>query len=1001
MPLDQSPYVLELQHPVYLAALALLPLVVLISYRTLAGLGPGRGMVARGVRCVVVAVLALALAGPQWVRTTDDQTVVFALDQSDSIPAPQRQLAQRFVAEAAASLRPGQDRVASLRFARAAVVDQLPRERLVVRPEAGVDQGHQTDLAAALRLGLALMPADTAKRLVLLSDGHATRGLAAEEAAQYAALGIPIDVVPLRYTHEAEVFVDQVVAPATAQRDQMIRLQVVIQSTRATAARLQLERNGQRVALDSLSQDGARRIALQPGPNRVAIPIGLSATGVHRFRVTVATDDPEADSQAANNTGRAVTVVGAPTRVLVASDSGSPDPATDRQAAAILVEALRSEGIDCELVTVDQLPDSALALNDTAAVVLSNVSAVALGSARQALLARYVRDQGGGLVVLGGDQSFSVGGYANTELEAVLPVETERDKLNLPSLGMVIVIDRSGSMAGEKLQLARRAAVEAVQMLSRRDRVGVVAFDGSPSWLVRLQVVEKRAAIARQLARLESGGGTNLFPAMEQALAALAAADTNLKHMIVLTDGRSTPGHFGLLADQCRQRRISVSTIAVGPDADQALLAEIAQRSGGRMYVADRAQRLPQIFARETILASRSGLFEQAFRPLRQPTMNEQIVQGLDPEAIPPLDGHVLALSKELAQTPLVRQGETENYPILAYWQVGLGRTVAFTSGLWPKWGREWVAWPGFAKLWTQALRYAARAGNPAALEVATRISAGTGEVTVSARHLPPVAQRSLTLAGSVVGPDGEATPLTLRPTDAGRYAATFPAEDPGAYLVHLPYQYRLDGRSEAGAVSTGVVQSYSPEYRHLEHHEGKLAEIARQTGGRVLNADYPAAVFEPWSIRPTEVRRPIWDVLVRVALLLFILDVAVRRIALTPGEAARNTREYIRGLAGARPSGEQAATLGALRDAKGRARAGVEAPEPANAPPPSPVPKRGPSAASQHAAGADLEHADAQPADARPADASTETDAASSALARLRQAKQRAREKGSQSPDS
>jgi Mg-chelatase subunit ChlD len=985
--------IVELEQPLYLAALVLLPLVALISHRTLAGLGPLRGTVASGLRCLVVAFLALALAGPYWVRTTDDQTVVFALDQSDSIPLQRRQQAQRFVAAAAASLRPGQDRVASLRFARTAVVDQLPRERLAVLPEADVDHSHQTDLAAALRLGLALMPADTAKRLVLLSDGHATRGLAREQAAQYAALEIPIDVVPLRYRHAAEVFVDQVAAPATAQRDQVIRLQVVIQSTRATAARLILERNGQRVELDPRSPAGARRIALQPGPNRVAIPIGLSGTGVHRFRVTVETVAPADDSQAANNTGRAVTIVGEPTQVLVVHDPGSPDPPTDRQAAAILVAALEAEGIDAKLATVDQLPDNPLALNDTAAVVLSNVSAVALGSARQALLANYVRDQGGGLIVLGGDQSFSVGGYANTDLEAVLPVQTERDKLNLPSLGLVIVIDRSGSMAGEKLRMARRAAIEAVRMLSRRDRVGVVAFDGSPSWLVPLQVAADQGAIARQLARLESGGGTNLFPAMEQALAALAGADTNLKHMIVLTDGRSTPGNFGLLADQSRQQRISVSTIAVGPDADRVLLAEIAQRSGGRMYVADRAQRLPQIFARETILASRSGLYEKPFRPVPQPTMNEQIVQGFDPEAIPPLNGHVLALSKELAQTPLVRGGETENYPILAYWQVGLGRTVAFTSGLWPKWGRAWVAWPGFAKLWTQAVRYAARAGNPADLEVATRISAGTGRAAVSARHLPPAAQRSLTIAGSVVGPDGATTPLTLRPTDAGRYEATFPADDPGAYLLHLPYRYQINGRQETGAVSTGVVQSYSPEYRHLEHNEGQLAELARLTGGRVLNPDYPAAVFEQWSIRPTEVRRPIWDVLVRVALFLFILDVAVRRIALTPGAAARNTREYVRGLAGARPGPEHAAALGALRNAKARVREADTGSGPSNAGQPASTSVSEALSAGQAERMRDADGAAAEPANVDLAGVPADRDEGVSPLARLRQAKQRARE--------
>lgn len=909
---------IELTQPGYLAVLAVVPLIVVLSLRSLSGLGPTRRLVAVGARCVVIAVMALALAGPEWVRTTDDQTVTFALDQSDSVPHAQQRAALAFLERAAAGLRPGKDRLAVLSFAGRPAVEQLPREQLQLDEVSTPRMRHQTNLAAALRLGLALFPGDTARRLVLLSDGNENRGVADEEIETYAGLGVPVDVVPLRYEHSAEVLVEHLAAPATAKRDEVLDLQLVVRSQTATAARLTLYRNDRRVDLDPGSDATTRLIELAAGPNRFSIPVALRAAGVHRFRTVIEPADPHADAMVVNNEGQAFTIVGAATRVLIVADA---DQNTGVATAEIMARALRKEDMECDVITLDELPSDPAALADTSTVILSNISAITLGTARQEMLASYVRDQGGGLIALGGDQAFSMGGYAHTPLEEVLPVETARARLKLLSLSIVIVIDRSGSMAGEKIAMARQAASGAIELLSRRDRVGVIAFNSAPEWIVPFQTATDRAAISEHLTLLGAGGGTSMYPALDEARTTLLNATTNVKHIIVLTDGQSVPGEFQTLADRCGQAGITISTIAVGPDADRPLLADIATRSGGRLYVAESARPLPQIFARETIIASQSGLFEQPFTPHLRRTADEPILAGFSAAAIPGLRGHVITAAKPAAQTSLVRPTEDGADPILAYWQAGLGRSLAFTSGLWPQWGPDWVAWPGFGKLWSQAVRYVARAGQPGDLEVEAVVRDGAAHVSVSGEHLPVRTQDSLAVTGQVIAPAFTAAPLKLQRTAAGRYEAVFPLDAPGSYLLNLPYRYGRGPQRQTGVLRTGVVQSYSPEYRTLRHNETKLAELARRTGGRVFNLDDPAAVFEAASIRPIQVRRPFWEDLLRLALILFLVDVAVRRIAVSPAAATDRVRRFFAELAG-RPTGaDSVTTLGALRGVKNRAR--------------------------------------------------------------------------------
>jgi len=978
------PLFLDLTQPGFLAILALLPLVVVLGVRSLSSLGPVRRTLAIVLRCAVLVLLTATLSSPEWVRRTDDQTVVFALDQSESVPAALQRAALEFMHSAAAGMRPGKDRAAVVSFAGAPSIEQTPLAQLLIDRVGRPQMPQRTNLAAALRHGLALAPADTARRLVVLSDGNETVGSAAEEAKQCAALGVPIDVVPLRYRYPAEILVESLSAPASARLGEVINLRLVVQSQVSGSARLLLYHNDQLVDLAPDAAGAGLPIELEAGRKRFSVPVMLSSTGVHSFRVTVQPLEDSLDTLPGNNEGRAFTIVGQPQRVLIVTEASERLTEVDDASAELLAEALRDGGIACQRTTVRELPADPAALSDCTAVFLVNVSAFALGAGRQQALATFVRHLGGGLVVIGGDQAFSVGGYARTPLEEVLPVETCRSLVKFLSLALVIVIDRSGSMAGEKIVMARQAAAAAVELLRGRDLVGVVAFNAAPEWLVPLRRADHKAAIIRRLASLGAGGGTVMYPALREALAALVGVDANIKHIIVLTDGQSAGADFDGLARGCAAAGITISTVAVGPDADRDLLGRLAQITGGRMYIADTGHSLPQIFVRETIVASRSGLFEQPFTPHLRPVADSQVLAGFTADSIPPLHGHVITAAKPLAQVPLVRITEDGADPILAYWQAGLGRSVAFTSGLWPRWGPEWVSWAGFSKFWTQVARYADAGSGSAGLQTVTTVKEGRGHLLVSAEHLPSHLRGSLALTGRLIGPDLTVQPLDMQPAGTDRFEASFPVDTPGTYLANLVYRFGGGEAQQSGLLRAGVVVSYAPEYRALRDNEAALIELARITGGRVLDLRQPNAVFETGSVRPVQVRRPIWDVLVRMTVWLFLVDVAIRRIAIRPAEVVARLRQSLRELASPVVAQSSQRLMTTLRQAKNRAWA--QSPRPVATPPGSKENTHSQAADRQRAAprkGVDS---------ARPAESSATPTGSADYMSRLRQAKRRAR---------
>jgi uncharacterized membrane protein len=559
-------------------------------------------------------------------------------------------------------------------------------------------------------------------------------------------------------------------------------------------------------------------------------------------------------------------------------------------------------------------------------VIFDNVSATSLSPAQMKMVQSYVRDLGGGFVMIGGDQSFGPGGYYKTPIEEALPVSLDvRQKKHFPALAIALVIDKSGSMLGTKIEMAIEASAATVDFLSERDSVGVVAFDTEAYGVVPLTKVEDKKAITAQIGTIQALGGTAMYPGLKMAYDWLQASDAQIKHIIVMSDGQSEPGDFRSIAKSARDAGMTVTTVALGEDADFATMKYIADIGGGRFYGADSPDNLPRIFTSEAFLASRSTIIEEPFTP--RLVRGTQATAGIDWNSAPPLGGYVGTAERDPAKSPAITSLISDkDDPVYAAWQYGLGRAAAFTSDAKPRWAAGWMNWSGFGQFWTQAFRDTLRRETASDLSPRVEVNAGRGHVTVEAVTGEGQFKNNLRLNAHIVAPDYTAIDIPLEQTAAGRYEGDFAATASGAYLASVA--------EEGGqpAPVTGAVNSYSPEFSITTADVNLLTQLSEATGGQTMpamtNADSPAASDVNLFERRAAKTKPheIWETLMLVALLLLPFDVGVRRVHLTR-EQFEQARAWVRAKLRRAPASElDAETVVAhaqLKDARSRVRLG------------------------------------------------------------------------------
>lgn len=850
-----------LDQPLWLLGLLLLLPFGVLVFR--ARLGLPRKLVALGLRGAVLLALLLALAGLNLERTVNALGVVFVVDVSDSVGTEGQQKALSFIAEALRHQGP-EDRAGVVAFGATAMVEASPQADLRVGRIESRPSPHQSDVAAGIRLANAILPADRARRIVVLSDGEQTRGDAVAQAMITASDELELGVVTLEPRRGSEILVEEILAPAGVDERAPYDLRVVSRANHATEALLRLYRNDEFMGELKIQIPADRALV-----TRLPQPGGLA--GLHRYRVVLQPVDPAHDTIPQNNEAVASVLVRGQPRVLIIDR----DPA----AAQHLATAMRGRQLAVEVRGPGGLPSTLHSMRQWSAIVLSNVPAYDLTDVQIEALEAYVRDLGRGLAMLGGDHSFGLGGYFGTPVERALPVHMDiQDKSRIPKLGMVLAIDKSCSMgggAGSKLGMAVEASVLTIDLLNPRDEFGLVAFDHASSWLVPLGPIGDGSEQRRTVQTLRTGGGTDIYPALKLAIDALDASDAALKHVVLLSDGITSSAGFKELLQGGVQRDITTTSLAFGSDADRATMQDLATWGGGDYYLVTDPKAIPAIFTRETLLASGGFLQEEPFRPVMRG--RSDVLVGLGPNDLPELWGYVRTEPKRRVQMPLVvvsAEPDTQSSPLLVHGRYGLGRSLAFTSDATTRWARPWVGTPTYTQLWSQAGRWLSADTEGEALSAAAEIRDGELTVTVDAFDESGQFINFLTGEARIIAPDLTRSTLELGQVGPGRYRASVPVDQDGAWLVSVELN---SGDRRIGHTVTEAVQPWSPEYRIGSSGGALMAEVGGIGGvGEIAE---PASIFAPTE-QPRKVPVPLWPWLLLAAAVLLLFDVANRRLS-------------------------------------------------------------------------------------------------------------------------
>ncbi|MGC8889431.1 MAG: VWA domain-containing protein [bacterium] len=802
------------------------------------------------LRVTAITLIILSLAKPQIIRKDTSLNVIFALDSSLSISNKSKEVGMQFI-KMSLKEKDAKDKVGFITFADGAftqsVLSKNPTLAVYSSPSP-----YSTDIESAINLSILLFPRYGNKKLILLTDGNETKGDALAGAYRAKSNNLEINVLPLTDIVSSEVTLEDVVLPKKVNINEPFLVKFLITSTTPQKATLYLSEDGKKILSD--------RLTLKKGRNLFLYTLSLSKVGFHRFRGELF---PQRDTKKENNIVDSFTVVDGPSKVLYVY-SGDPEKA--------FIESLRLQGIDLETSSPDRLPDIPVGFSGYSAVILDNIPATLLTLDQMKALQTFVKDIGGGLLVIGGPNSFGMGSYSDTPLEEVLPVESRiKQEAHLSDIALVLVIDASGSMSGQegdlsKEELAKEAAQLVVDLLKDSDEVGIIAFDHSYQWIVPIISTKEKEKIEKEIAKIQPGGGTAMYPPLESAYQSLKDIKARVKHIIVLSDGQTEPGDFNSLIKKMRLSDITLSTVAVGTDADTNLMKNIAEWGNGRYYFTSDIFSIPQIFLTEALTSSRPYIVEKKFYP----AINEsdEFLKGI--EKFPIFKGYVSTTLKPNAKQVLTALNKE---PLLAQWRYGLGKVIAFTSDDGRRWGSDWVSAPIYSKFWAQIVRWISQETSPYHIVVSTYQKDENMKVSVDIIDSEGRFVNFLDGSLRVISPTGKIEEEKFSQVAPGRYMGEVSTREEGIYSLIA----RLGNDKVSVSKLDGFCIPSSPEMRKNGINNSILSQITEITGGHILASR--ENIFNNSGRKTSNIYTDIWQLVMLLGGIFFLSELVARKL--------------------------------------------------------------------------------------------------------------------------
>ncbi|WP_395716559.1 VWA domain-containing protein [Prosthecobacter sp.] len=837
--------------------LLILPAVALLLWIESRSTHPMSGLRKRLLlvtRALGVMLAIAALAGPARVSQTGRKALGIVVDASQSMGAEGLTKSLAETARVRAALGSGID---SFVVQLGAQPELLPEASTpAMQAEWQKKNGSDSHYAAAIEYAEAMFPPGVSRNILVIGDGHETRGSLLAAAREAAVSGIKLHALPVSGPRRP----DARLIALTPNRTRLfegasLSLKAVFESTLEGSGTLKLYENGIEVE--------KRPVTLKSGATQ-EVTFTRTPSTRNTFQYRAVLEGIQGDTLPGNDSALAIVDVRGRLRLLYIE--------SDASEARYLTQAMEKEGIELDLRQPGNLAITFEQLSGYDGVILSDVPAHQLGDPLMNALRDYVDKLGGGLIMLGGPGSFGVGGYYRTPIEEVLPVRLKApDEEEKQSAAVAIVMDRSGSMAGEKLEMAKSAAIATAEVLGHNDSLGVWAFDSDAHVVAPMTRLTSTNAVSGQIAAVASGGGTNLQPAFQLAREALLRTKARVKHMIILTDGQTAGAGYEQLASQCRGEGMTISTVAIGEGSHVALLQAIASSGGGQSYSTLDASGITRIFTQDTLMHTGRMIREDPFMPeLKE---KQPILAGFEKWDSPTLLGYVKTTRRTSAQVPLVT--ETGD-PLLAHWRFGLGKATAFTSDAKSRWASLWIArWKDYGRFWSQVLRETARAPQGRLMDLSTRMEGDDARIGVDLLSDAGTRANNAVVEAEVFHVAADALgaamkpvqKLTLRQSAPGTYESSFQPTQAGIYLI----------RAQSGAemVTTGLVHNPSSEASLGTVNESLLQQATKITGG-----DYLADATRLPNLETTKAiqHEELWPSLLVLLLLLFLIDTSIRR---------------------------------------------------------------------------------------------------------------------------
>lgn len=785
----------------------------------------------------------MALAIPQVVLPQKETPVVFVMDRSASVQDSGAQQLEWL--EKSLQNKNEKDEYSVLSFGEKATIEQIMGKEGLRFPKWDEETGKDhTNIEGAINLASSVFSNNSGGRIVLFTDGNETMGNLTEAAKLLKNRSIELDTVLLDPHQYEDTAVTEVEVPSTLYEGEKAAVSVTIESNTAKTGLLHFYENNNKII--------SKMVDISEGTNIVPIEFTVEQAGLVTFKAEVELTN---DAYAENNKLQVVNMVKTIPQILLVQNS--PNEA--------LVQALEAAGYKVEVRSSIQLPTVLSGYLNYQSIIFNNIAATDITENQMNLVEKSVKDFGIGFLMTGGENSFGLGGYFQTPIEKLLPVDMDiKGKKEMPSLALMIVLDRSGSMDGSKFSLAKEAAARSVELLQESDTLGFIAFDDKPWVIVEPKPLKNKEEVVDKIRSVPVGGGTEIYGSLVEAYDQISDLDVKRKHIILLTDGQSaTNNNYEELINNGSKKNVTLSTVALGADADRNLLEELAEFGAGRFYDVQDSTVIPSILSRETVMATRTYIEDTPFYP--------QIKSGygwdsLFNQGVPEMNAYIATSAKSESTVPIV---STKEDPILAEWQYGLGKTIAFTSDVNGAWAGDWARWNQWSNFITKMVANTLPQYDSEAYSLTVEKEKDRTYLSVSADQLS-----MLPIETTITSERGETIEGNTKMIAPGKYEVDI-GNDPGLYFIHVK---QTDEDGNISVYQSGFTIPYSDEYLITGINEEKMEELLAITGGIQLQKESQA--FRPLK-DPAKQKQEITEVLLFISFLLLFIEIAIRRFGL------------------------------------------------------------------------------------------------------------------------